>query len=193
MESRWQKIPLTWRIGAVLGMVVVLAFSQGWAMVLPAYVLVWALSLLAWLPLRRWFLWSGTLGLFSSLVFLPSVFFGQHWDTILFLALRAMTILSWVLLLALSVPWQDLLAGLRRMCLPQIVVTLLGLTLRYLELLLREAQEMWLGVESRSWARIQGRRGRELAASRVGALFIKTLDLSEEVHQAMLARGYPDA
>jgi energy-coupling factor transporter transmembrane protein EcfT len=58
-------------------------------------------------------------------------------------------------------------------------------------LLFKVAKESWEGAESRVF-NLTGREGRRITAHLFSSLFIKTFLLTEEVHEAMLARGYAD-
>ncbi len=103
---------------------------------------------------------------------------------------RVATSLSFVLLLILTTSWASLLKALRSLLVPQIYVQTLGMTLRYLMLLSQTVQEMCLAKKSRT-LRV-GKTGVEQrwVAGQVGTLFKWSMQLSVQVHQAMMARGY---
>lgn len=103
---------------------------------------------------------------------------------------RVATSLSFVLLLVLTTSWASLLKALRSLWVPQIYVQTLGMTLRYLMLLSQVVQEMCLAKKSRT-LRV-GKTGAEQrwVAGQMGTLFKWSMQLSVQVHQAMVARGY---
>jgi len=103
---------------------------------------------------------------------------------------RVATSLSLVLLLTLTTPWASLLKALRSLWVPQIYVQTLGMALRYLMLLSQIVQEMYLAKRSRT-VRIRNTRVEQhWVAGQVGTLFRWSMQLSVEVHRAMMARGY---
>ena len=102
---------------------------------------------------------------------------------------RVATSVSLVLLLTLTTPWAQLLAALHSLGVPAVFVLTIGLTYRYIFLLLDGVQEMYTARQARPHS-AKGRAGRQLATATMGVLFGKTYLLSTEVHQAMVARGF---
>lgn len=98
--------------------------------------------------------------------------------------------LSLVLLLTLTTPWAELLKALRLLRVPAIYVQTLGMALRYLWLICHLAEEMHLARKSRTIRQGRARAERRWVAAQVGGLFRRSMRLCEEVHQAMVARGY---
>ena len=78
---------------------------------------------------------------------------------------------------------------------PSIIITIVSMTYRYLFVLTDEAQRMLRARQSRS-ASAGGRSGGSVAwrarvtGNMAGSLFVRSLDRSERIYQAMLARGY---
>jgi cobalt/nickel transport system permease protein len=103
---------------------------------------------------------------------------------------RVATSMSLVLLLTLTTPWADLLKALRSVRVPQIYVQTLGMALRYLMLLSQAVGEMHVAKKSRTIRLGKTPREQHWIAGQVGALFKRSMQLSIEVHRAMMARGY---
>jgi cobalt/nickel transport system permease protein len=104
---------------------------------------------------------------------------------------RVATSISLVVLLTLTTPWTRLLAALRALAVPRIFILVIGMAYRYLFLLLNSVTDMFQARKARTVAaEVDARAGRRFVASAAGALFGKSYALSEEVHQAMVARGY---
>jgi cobalt/nickel transport system permease protein len=104
---------------------------------------------------------------------------------------RVATSVSLVVLLTLTTPWTKLLAGLRALGVPKIFVLIIGMAYRYIFLLLATVIEMYEARKARTVSATRHDRGaRRFVAASAGALFGKANHLSEEVHQAMVARGY---
>jgi cobalt/nickel transport system permease protein len=104
---------------------------------------------------------------------------------------RVATSISLVVLLTLTTPWPRLLSALRAVLVPRVFVLVLGMAYRYLFVLLDSVSEMVTARKARTVAGGRdGRGARTVAGFSGGALFGKAHALSEEIHQAMLARGY---
>jgi len=73
---------------------------------------------------------------------------------------------------------------------PVVLVVVLGMTYRYILLLLDAAHDMFVARRSRSVGRLPGADRRRLLAQSAGALLARSLQLSGEVFLAMQARGY---
>ncbi|HTK14988.1 MAG TPA: cobalt ECF transporter T component CbiQ [Acidimicrobiia bacterium] len=107
------------------------------------------------------------------------------------LVTRVATSISLVVLLTLTTPWSKLLAALRAFGAPRMFILVLGMAYRYLFHLLDSVSDMYTARKSRTVARDTGvASGRAFVSASAGALFGKAHALSEEVHMAMLARGY---
>ena len=108
----------------------------------------------------------------------------------LFLVGRVGASLSFVLLLTLTTPWAGILKAVRSFRVPQVYVQTLGMALRYLMLLARIMEEMYTAKKSRTVKAGRIRAEQRWIAGQAGALFARSLQLSSEVHRAMVARGY---
>jgi cobalt/nickel transport system permease protein len=104
---------------------------------------------------------------------------------------RVATSISLVVLLTLTTPWVRLLAALRALGVPRIFVLVIGMAYRYVFLLLGTVTDMYEARKARTvGAQDHDTAARAFLSASAGALFGKAHHLSEEVHQAMLARGY---
>ncbi|MGH9470628.1 MAG: cobalt ECF transporter T component CbiQ [Terriglobia bacterium] len=107
-----------------------------------------------------------------------------------YLILRVETAATFSALLVLSTPWGQLLKALRVLRTPVVLVVILGVTYRYVFLLLQSAVEMFESRQSRMVGALSGADRRRVAASTAGVLMSKSLQLSSEVYSAMLSRGF---
>jgi cobalt/nickel transport system permease protein len=104
---------------------------------------------------------------------------------------RVATSISLVVLLTLTTPWTRLLAALRALAVPRIFILVVGMAYRYLFLLLSSVTDMFQARKARTVvAEVDVAAGRRFVSAAAGTLFGKSYTLSEEVHQAMVARGY---
>ena len=103
---------------------------------------------------------------------------------------RAEVSATFALLLMLSTPWMHVLKAMRSLGVPVLLVALLGMTHRYVFVLLQTASQMFEARRSRMLAAPSGRMARQLVASSAGVLLGKAFQLSSDVHLAMVSRGY---
>ena len=99
--------------------------------------------------------------------------------------------ISLVVLLTLTTPWVELLAALRSLGVPRMFVLVVGMAYRYIFLLLGSITDMYESRRARTVGAVKhDKAAREFVSSTAGALLGKSHALSEEVHQAMTARGF---
>jgi cobalt/nickel transport system permease protein len=97
---------------------------------------------------------------------------------------------SLAILLILSTPWADILKSLRFFRVPNIFILILAMTYRYIFLFLHTINGMFLARRSRIVARTTGKEQRWWIVSSMGVLMSRSFRMSDEVYQAMLARGF---
>ena len=110
--------------------------------------------------------------------------------TALFLLMRVSTSVSLGVLLMLTTAWPTLLKALSVLRVPEGFILILGMTYRYIYLLLLTAEDMFLSRQSRIVGRLPASAERQVLAASVGTLLNKSLYLSGEVYLAMESRGY---
>ena len=93
------------------------------------------------------------------------------------------------LTLAATTQPQDLLRGLQRLRVPDLLVQIMGFMIRYLDVVTGELGRMTTSMRSRGCDPRSPRHWPVLARS-LGALFIRSYERGERVHLAMLSRGY---
>jgi cobalt/nickel transport system permease protein len=107
-----------------------------------------------------------------------------------FLILRAETAATLALLLVTCTPWTHVLKALRVLRVPVLAVTILGMTHRYIFLLLHLSADMFVARRSRAMGRMTARMRRHTATASAGVLLEKSLEFSGEVYSAMQSRGF---
>ena len=121
----------------------------------------------------------------------PQGFTAQGLTSAALITTRVATSVSLVVLLTLTTPWTRLLAGLRALGVPRIFILIIGMAYRYIFLLLATLTEMYEARKARTLAASRhDRSARRFLAASAGALLGKAQHLSEEVHLAMVSRGY---
>jgi cobalt/nickel transport system permease protein len=104
---------------------------------------------------------------------------------------RVAASISLAVLLTLTTPWSRLLAALRTLFVPRMFVLVLGMAYRYLFHLLGAVTDMYTARRARMvGVAMEHASGRRFVAASAGALFGKAHALSDEVHMAMVSRGY---
>jgi cobalt/nickel transport system permease protein len=104
--------------------------------------------------------------------------------------LRTGAAVSLVILLALTTRWTDLLASLQSLRVPKAFVMILGMTYRYVFVLVGIAQDMAFALKSRTLNPERSGDVREWLSATIGVLFRRSMNMSELVNLSMIARGY---
>jgi cobalt/nickel transport system permease protein len=110
--------------------------------------------------------------------------------TTLFLLARVSTSVSFGILLVTTTRWNLILKGLSVLLVPEGFILILGMTYRYLYLMLHTLESMLLSRRSRVVGRLSLADERRLLAASAGALLGKSFSLSNEVYLAMQSRGF---
>lgn len=100
------------------------------------------------------------------------------------------------ILLTATTQFPDLMHALRHLKVPALLVAIIAFMYRYLSVLVDEARRLLRAREARSAQGPQGTAGRSLrwraqvAGGMVGQLFLRSMERSDRVYGAMVARGY---
>ncbi|MFZ2070691.1 MAG: cobalt ECF transporter T component CbiQ [Halobacteriota archaeon] len=113
---------------------------------------------------------------------------GVFWAST-FLA-RVTTAVSFAILLMLTTRWSDVVGALNRLKFPRVFVLILSMAYRYIFLLLDVVSKMLFSRKSRTVGKESSVSSWKLNASIIGALFLKSYDMSEDIYLAMLSRGF---
>ena len=106
------------------------------------------------------------------------------------LVLRVTAVVSFAALLTLTTKWNELLKSLRVLRAPKMFVFMLAMAYRYVHLLARLLRDMLLARKSRIVGPSSAAENRRFLGASAAALFGKSQAMGEQVHSAMLARGY---
>lgn len=121
----------------------------------------------------------------------PEGFTQQGLTSAALITSRVAVSISLVVLLTLTTPWVRLLAALRSLGVPRIFILVVGMAYRYIFLLLGSVTDMYEARKARTiGSQHHDRHARAFVSATAGTLFGRASHLSEEVHQAMVARGY---
>lgn len=149
-----------------------------------------ALPLPFTVPGTEWFsIQVGTISLSASL---------EGTIRLVSIGLKSLTALQAALVLAATTPFTEILSALRTLRVPRLLASILGLMWRYLFVLVDEAQRLMRARTARSGKAEQPeyRSGgtvvwrAKVTGGMAGSLFLRSLDRSDRIYAAMLARGY---
>jgi cobalt/nickel transport system permease protein len=196
------------KVVGLLALVVAAALSRQIVVILGLFGVAIALALLSRVPIRTLVtrVWVGAL-LFTGMLALPAIFItpgqviyrlpvlswpitAQGLGAATYLITRVETAATLSLLLILCTPWAQVLKALRVLRVPVVFVVILGMTYRYIFLMLQTAQDMFESRQSRMVGHLAGADQRRLAGASVGVLLSKSIQLSSDVYLAMLSRGF---
>jgi cobalt/nickel transport system permease protein len=121
---------------------------------------------------------------------IPAVF-SQGWFSVALFVMRVLVSVSYVVLLSLTTRHTALLKLLRFFKVPRLFVFTIGMTYRYIYLFAEIIENTYLAIKSRTGGfRLHHTKGREVVSWNIATLWQRSVQLSEEVYLAMLARGY---
>lgn len=166
------------------------------------------LALISRIPIIKSFgpIWIGMF-IFSGLIGFPAIFITPgptlatlpwlNWSisayglqSAIFLLLRSEVSITLSFLLIMTTPWMHVLKSMRVIGIPTLVVVILGMTYRYIFLMLQSASDMFEARQSRMIGKLPDKEARRLAAATVGVLLSKSFQLGNDVFLAMQSRGY---
>lgn len=109
----------------------------------------------------------------------------QAWDLVAKGTIGALA----AIVLAATTPVADLLAGFDRLRVPRVLTAIAGFMVRYLDVIVGEADRLRIARLSRADDPRWIGQARAVAATG-GTLFVRTYERGERVHLAMLSRGW---
>jgi cobalt ECF transporter T component CbiQ len=195
------------KVISVLALLISVSLSHSLVAIGLLYLLTLALGLLSAIPagflIKRVWL---ALPFFTGVIVLPALFItpgpalvhlplglvitSTGLNSALFLLLRVSTSVSLTLLLVLTTPWNTVLSALSVLKVPDVFVLILGMTYRYIYLLLRVVNDMFLSRKSRVVGRLSTSENQKMLGAVSATLLGKSLNLSSEVYLAMQSRGF---
>ncbi|KKM02222.1 hypothetical protein LCGC14_1786590 [marine sediment metagenome] len=190
-------------------LVVSLSFTHSVVPILAVYALLVALAYLSKLNIRHFILRSTIIvGFFSGLVMLPAtlnIFIdgkpilkltstlaitdnGLNFLSLFYVRSLAMATTS--ILLILTTKREELLSALKVLRVPTFFTMTISLSYRFFATLVKVIENIHLARRSRTIKLNDTKTERRWVASRIGWTFKKAVDMSNEVTQAMISRGW---
>lgn len=192
----------------MLGLIITGAAARHVWVVAVVAVFALMLAVLSRIPIIKSFgpIWVGMF-IFSGMIGFPAIFITPgptlatlpwlDWSiseyglrSAIFLLLRSEVSITLSFLLVMTTPWMHVLKSMRVIGIPTLVVVILGMTYRYIFLMLQSASDMFEARQSRMIGKLPDKEARRLAAATVGVLLSKSFQLGNDVFLAMQSRGY---
>jgi cobalt ECF transporter T component CbiQ len=208
VDGLLQRLDPRVKIVGLFSLIIAASLSRKLEIIGGIFLVALGLAILSRIPLlilakRGWI----TALLFTGFIAAPSIFItpgniiyrlpllgwtvtAQGLTSATFLIGRVETSVTLSLLLVLCTPWTTVLKALRVLCVPAVFIVILGMTYRYIFLLLQKSREMLEARQSRMVGELDSRQSRRLAVAGIVVLLGKTFELSSEVYLAMLSRGF---
>ncbi|MGD1090949.1 MAG: cobalt ECF transporter T component CbiQ [Bryobacteraceae bacterium] len=201
-----QRVDPRVKVAGLLGLIVVVAASHRLRVIAFMFGCALLLAMLSRVNVFKLGTWVwGPVLFFTGAIAAPAIFLtpgnpmfefhgfkvtSQGVRSALFLVSRAETTATLSALLILTTPWPWVMKSLRVFKCPMVVVAILGMTYRYIFVILQTALDMFESRQSRTVGRFEPAERRRLAASAAGVLLSKSFQLSGDVHLAMQSRGF---
>jgi len=203
----FQSLDARVKVVSVLALLIAVSFSESLWVIASIYLLTLLFAWISAIPadylIKRVWL---ALPFFTGLIVVPALFITPGpvlfnlplglmitktgVNTVLFLLFRVSTSVSLTLLLILTTPWNTVLSALSVLRLPDVLILILGMTYRYIYLLLHIANDMFLSRKSRAVGHLNTSENQRVLAAISATLLSKSLNLSSEVYLAMQSRGF---
>jgi cobalt/nickel transport system permease protein len=195
------------KIIGILALLIAVSFSHSWVVIAGIYLLTLGFALVSAIPAEFFIkrVWLA-LPFFTGMIILPALFITPGPTLVqlplglvitytgamsgLYLLLRVSSSVSLTLLLILTTPWNTVLSALTVLRIPDVFILILGMTYRYIYLLLHTTNDMFLSRKSRVVGKMDTTEDRNMLAAISGTLLSKSLNMSSEVYLAMQSRGF---
>lgn len=196
------------KIVGLLTLIIATTTARNFFTILLIFAFAVSLALLSGIPLKTLATraWLSALA-FTGLIALPVIFItpgdallrlpflnltvtNQGLSSAFYLISRVETTVTLSVLLVLTTLWTHVLKALRVLRVPVVFVVILGMTYRYIFVMLETARNMFEARQSRLVGALGGKESRRIAAASVGVLLTKSFYLNTEVYLAMQSRGF---
>jgi cobalt ECF transporter T component CbiQ len=203
-----QKLDPRVKIVGILALILAATLARNVFTILFIFAVAVLLAVLSRVPIRTLATraWLGAL-FFTGMIALPAIFLtsgdalfrlpllgwtitAQGITTAVYLISRVETTVTLSLLLVLCTLWTHVLKALRVLRVPVVFVVILGMTYRYIFVMLETARNMFEARQSRLVGALGTSESRRIAAASIGVLLSKSFYLNSEVYLAMQSRGF---
>ncbi|MBN1330008.1 MAG: energy-coupling factor transporter transmembrane protein EcfT [Candidatus Heimdallarchaeota archaeon] len=152
-----------------------------------------AFIIIFFLGLPSFFLHNGDLWFSLTLGKWTIDFYEGSVYTAIFIWVKGFCSVSLITLFTTAITMQEFIQSLRSIFIPNILVTLILLILRYTPMLFNQGTEIRIAQELRGLSSAPFKRRFAAASSRIGGTLIRSVRKGTEVYEAMLLRGLESA
>ncbi|HUT80339.1 MAG TPA: energy-coupling factor transporter transmembrane component T [Candidatus Bathyarchaeia archaeon] len=177
------KIAIIYCISFILFLTVRARFFRTLKVVFSAFIIIFFLGL------PSFFLHKGELWFSLNLGKLTVDFYEGSVYTAIFIWVKGFCSVSIITLFTTVITVQEFIQSLRSIFVPNIIVTLILLILRYTPMLFNQGNEIKIAQELRGLSSAPFKRKFAAATSRIGGTLIRSVRKGTEVYEAMLLRG----
>lgn len=181
--------------------------SVNFLLIMLLYTIV--LAFLSKIPFKKYIFRVCTISiLFTGIILIPSIFnivnngnvflhitrniyiTKQGIENSIIIILRSFISLSLLYILLMTTKWPQILRSIRVLKVPKIFSITLEMSMRYIFLFLELAKNMFLARKSRNVGKTKSKENRKFIAASIGHLFVRSVELSNDIYDAMVSRGY---
>jgi cobalt/nickel transport system permease protein len=184
-QSPLSRLDPRWKLAGILLLALVVAFLHTLAVAAAALGAALGLVLLARLP-ARWYL--ARLGAVAVFLVLMSLL--VPWGAAVLVCLKALAILSLMLVLLASAPLNSTLKAAHALRVPGLLIQLAMLSYRYVFVLGGELSRLRVALRVRGYRNRLNRHSYRTVGHVAGTLLVRGYERAERVEQAMRCRGF---
>lgn len=125
--------------------------------------------------------------LFTAIIMLPAVFFGNSYSSIM-ITTKVFATITAMGLLSHSVKWNEITKALKRFYVPDLFILILDITIKYIYLLGEFTLSMLYALKLRSVGKNNNKY--TSMAGIAGNMFLQSKEMAEDMYHAMECRGF---
>lgn len=169
-------------------LILVMSISNNfiYILIINSYLLLY-LSLLDKEDIKKIIIVSTFIPLFTLIMLIPSIIFGNYFNSIL-LSIKILGTVISINILSYTTKWYHITKSLKLFRVPDLFIFILELTIKYIYTLGGISISMLYALKLRSVGK-NNKKYYSLSKT-IGSLFLKSKDMSEEVYSAMICRGF---
>lgn len=187
------------KISTLLLLIFTIASVQKFPLIIFSLALAFCLTLISHIPLNfiRQRLLPVSIFLFPFFIIMPFrqsangvSFHLSGFQLALFIYLKAITIVTLVISMIGTTPFNDSMKALEYLKVPPIFVQMILFSYRYLFVFMMEMSRMNTAMKARNFEKKTDMHTVRTVGNFVGSLLVRSFERTERIYQAMLSRGY---
>ncbi|MDR3271434.1 MAG: energy-coupling factor transporter transmembrane protein EcfT [Peptococcaceae bacterium] len=187
-EGKW-RVNTALHLLLTLVLITLVSLSAGFSFVFVA--LTYILVICCFIPIeemKRILSISALAGVLTAVIMFPAALWGNHYSITVLPVKVFTTVAAMHILIVTSGGWPELFGALRLFQVPNIIIFVLDITIKYIVLLGEFSLEMLYALRLRSVGRNKNKH--QSLSGVAGAMFIRSREMAQELHEAMACRGF---